>query len=394
MEFGFTREHEEFRARIKTFFKQAITPALLEEVERDGNEWSEKLYMGMINAGLGKIGIPKEYGGEGRGHTEMAIFHEESAKAGLPHGVGSLFDNTALFAAIATIRFGTEEQKKRWLPGIFDGSLRSTQGYTEPGCGSDLANVQCKAEADGDDYILNGQKMFNSGHIATHMLAVTRTNRDVPKHKGISLFLTRIKGVPGVGITPLITMRGWKRNIVTFENVRISKTDMLGEKDQGWYLLMRMMDMERSGINLWAEWATVFDEIVAWVKTQRRDGKPLTQFPTARGALADLRREMIIGWLLCHQIVDLQEKKQDATLRASFARLYNSELAEREANLAIDMAGSQGLVEAAGKLGKKYSPAKGLMSKLYKDSRINQIAGGTSEIQRNIIAQRGLGLPR
>ncbi len=394
MEFGFTKEQDEFRRRVESFFERELTPKLRAEVERNGSGWSPDLYMRMIKGGIGRLLIPPEYGGEHTCPMSMGVLHEVMARAEVPRNVIAIFNSTLHHTSIVIMRSGTEEQKQRWLPELFEGRLRCTQGLTEPGCGSDLASVQMRAVEDGDEYVLTGQKIFNNGRLCTHIILATRTDPNVPKHKGITLFMTRIQDVPGVTITPMVTTSGWERNIVSFDEVRVSKRDMIGGKNEGWYVLMRQMDLERSGININVEWVNAFEQFVSWVKAQTRDGKPLAQHAAVRERLADLRRELFIGWLLCYQIMDLQETKQDATLRASFGKLYNSEIGEHLANLAIDIAGRNGIAEKTGELGAKYSPHKGLLSRLYKDSRIHQIAGGTSEIQRNIIAQRGLGLPR
>jgi alkylation response protein AidB-like acyl-CoA dehydrogenase len=268
-------------------------------------------------------------------------------------------------------------------------------GLTEPGCGSDLAAVDLRAVQDGDDFILNGQKIFNSGHLATHLITVSRTDTSAPKHKGISLLLADLRA-EGVEIYPVITLRGWKRTTVVFEDVRVPKTALLGQLDRGWYDLMSVMDMERSGMSSVAEREVAFDKILQYVKEAKRDGKPLAEYPAVRSALADMYREIVVGRLLSQRVIWLQATGQDATSLASFQKLFNSEAAERLTLAAMDIIGPLTLLEwrNAGETNKKWAPLKGLLNTMYKDLRIGQIYGGTSEIQRNIIATRELRLPR
>jgi alkylation response protein AidB-like acyl-CoA dehydrogenase len=157
---------------------------------------------------------------------------------------------------------------------------------------------------------------------------------------------------------------------------------------------MSLMDLERSSIAMPSEMRAALMLLLAYVKEARADGKPLNQLPWVRQLLADMHREITIGWLLCHKLVWMQEQGQDATLLASYAKLYSSEAMERFANSAMEIVGGLSLLEPSGEAGKRWAPLQGLLSRLYKESRVMQVAGGTSEIQRNIIATRGLGLPR
>ncbi len=395
MDFTLTEEQLAWQEEVREFFRSTVSEELLDRVEEDGTEWDQELYQALADKKYTAIGIPEAYGGMGMGFTELAIFNEEGARASLPHGVSSIFGTTCQWVAVAVIRLGTEEQKRHYLPRLISGEYRVALGLTEPGCGSDLAAVDLRAVQDGDDFILNGQKIFNSGHLATHLITVSRTDPSAPKHKGISLLLADLRA-EGVEIYPVITIRGWKRTTVVFEDVRVPKTALLGQLNRGWYDLMSVMDMERSGMSSVAEREVSFDKILQYVKEAKRDGKPLAEYPAVRSALADMYREIVVGRLLSQRVIWLQATGQDATSLASFQKLFNSEAAERLTLAAMDIIGPLTLLEwrNAGETNKRWAPLKGLLNTMYKDLRIGQIYGGTSEIQRNIIATRELRLPR
>ncbi|MEE8174376.1 MAG: acyl-CoA dehydrogenase family protein [Dehalococcoidia bacterium] len=395
MDFTLTEEQLAWQEEVREFFRSTVSEELLDRVEEDGTEWDQELYQALADKKYTAIGIPEAYGGMGMGFTELAIFNEEGARASLPHGVSSIFGTTCQWVAVAVIRLGTEEQKRHYLPRLISGEYRVALGLTEPGCGSDLAAVDLRAVQDGDDFILNGQKIFNSGHLATHLITVSRTDPSAPKHKGISLLLADLRA-EGVEIYPVITIRGWKRTTVVFEDVRVPKTALLGQLNRGWYDLMSVMDMERSGMSSVAEREVSFDKILQYVKEAKRDGKPLVEYPAVRSALADMYREIVVGRLLSQRVIWLQATGQDATSLASFQKLFNSEAAERLTLAAMDIIGPLTLLEwrNAGETNKRWAPLKGLLNTMYKDLRIGQIYGGTSEIQRNIIATRELRLPR
>ena len=395
MDFTLTEEQLAWQEEVREFFRSTVSEELLDRVEEDGTEWDQELYQALADKKYTAIGIPEAYGGMGMGFTELAIFNEEGARASLPHGVSSIFGTTCQWVAVAVIRLGTEEQKRHYLPRLISGEYRVALGLTEPGCGSDLAAVDLRAVQDGDDFILNGQKIFNSGHLATHLITVSRTDTSAPKHKGISLLLADLRA-EGVEIYPVITIRGWKRTTVVFDDVRVPKTALLGQLNRGWYDLMSVMDMERSGMSFVAEREVAFDKILQYVKEAKRDGRPLVEYPAVRSALADMYREIVVGRLLSQRVIWLQATGQDATSLASFQKLFNSEAAERLTLAAMDIIGPLTLLEwrNAGETNKRWAPLKGLLNTMYKDLRIGQIYGGTSEIQRNIIATRELRLPR
>ncbi len=342
-------------------------------------EWLKKL----ATRGWVAPAWPKEYGGAGLGVIEQFIFHEECARARAPR---------PNFLAIGLVGptiivHGNDEQKKEHLSGILSGEKYWCQGFSEPGSGSDLASLQTKAIADGDDFIINGQKIWTTAaHRSDRMLLLARTDFDSPKHKGISCFLLDMHA-PGVSVQPLTNMADMHSfNEVFFDNVRVPKSDLLGELNRGWYVAMTTLAFERSGIINTVGLEQLLEEIVEATRPLRRTGDGAM----ARYELADRAIEVKVAQMLSHRVVGIQAKGLMPVLEASLTKLYCSELGQRIARTAIGLAGLYG------QLGPEspYAPLMGRIERMYRIQVGATLAGGTSEVQRNIIAQMGLGLPK
>ena len=348
MNFRFSPEEETWRQEVREFFAREVTDELLERLQREQgctNTHSQELYLKMAQKGWLGLAWPKEFGGQARGYAEQAIFAEECTRGRVPPGTVNVIGNTVHFLGGALIQYGTDEQKRTFLPKIAAGEIRSCQGLTEPNAGSDLASVELRAVEDGDDFILNGTKLFSNAHNANHMFTVTRTDPNVPKHRGITLFLTPLDS-PGIHISALYTVGGRRRNVVTFEDVRVPKTHMLGELNRGWYNLAVTMGLERSQAQGVAEMERRFADLVEFVKRAQRQGKPLGSFPAVRYALARLATELQTAKLLSYKVVWMQGAGLDVGAKeAPLAKLYHSELVERFASTALDILGQYGQLE-------------------------------------------------
>jgi alkylation response protein AidB-like acyl-CoA dehydrogenase len=337
---------------------------------------------------------PKEYGGAGMTVMQQFVFNEEMARARAPRpggiGVG--------FAGPTIITYGTEEQKKEHLPLIVSGDAVWCQGFSEPGSGSDLASLQTRAVRDGDDYVINGQKIWTSGaQFAQRMILLARTDPDAPKHKGISYFLLDMKS-PGVTVRPLVNMANSAAfNEVFFEDVRVPKKDLLGEENRGWYVAATTLDFERSSIGAAIAQQTQVEDLILFVREGAGEG--VTVHPTVKLELAERSIEAETARLLSYRVITLQTKGMVPNHEASAAKLYSSELSQRVAATGMRLVGLYGLLDRDRKAeaeaaANRYAPRRGRLMRAYVNAVSSTIAGGTSEIQRNIIAQRGLGLPR
>jgi len=348
-------------------------------------EWRQKL----ADRGWVAPAWPKEYGGAGLSTMEQFILNEEFAEARAPQlgGMG------VMMAGPTIIVHGTEEQKAEHLPKILKGETQWCQGFSEPGAGSDLASLQTRAVKDGDDFVLNGSKIWTSGaQFANWMFMLARTDPDAPKHRGITYFLLDFKS-PGITVQPLVQMGGGAGfNQVFFDNVRVPSKNVVGEVNRGWYVGTTTLDFERSGIGSAVGIRQNVERMIQWAKENVGEGHSmLGRNPLVRLELADRLVEANVAKMLSYRVVHMQNVGMVPNHEASMAKLFSSELGQRIARAGIKMLGLYGLAWDAQS---PHSPNHGQYSRGYVQSVSGTIAGGTSEIQRNVIAQRGLGLPR
>jgi alkylation response protein AidB-like acyl-CoA dehydrogenase len=331
---------------------------------------------------------PQDYGGLGLSVIEQLIFNEEMADANAPIGYSSIGVG---WAGPTIIVYGTDDQKKRFLPAITSGEVMWCQGFSEPNAGSDLANLATRAVRDGDDYVVNGQKIWTSGaHYADWMILIARTDPDAPKHKGISYFLVDMK-TPGISTQPLIDMmdnHGF--NEVYFDNVRVPRENLLGEENRGWYMATTTLDFERSSIGGAVEAKRMVEDLAAYCVDTRSNGHRLIDELRVRTRLADAGIEAELGRLLSYRVATLQARGQVPNYEASIAKLFNTDMKLRMARAGLEIMGLYGQLDHKS----KYTPLKGRFERQYLWQTGLAVGGGTTEIQKNIIAMRGLGLPR
>jgi alkylation response protein AidB-like acyl-CoA dehydrogenase len=285
---------------------------------------------------------------------------------------------------------GTEEQKQRFLPPILSGEQSWCQGFSEPEAGSDLANLQTRAVRDGDDFVINGQKIWTSMAQHAHWMNIlARTDPDAPKHKGISYFLVDMKS-PGISVRPLVNMVGAADfNEVFFENVRVPKENLLGEENRGWYLATTTLDFERSNIASTTNLVLMVSDLVDWVRAHASAPEcTIGHRASLRYELADRTVEAQIARLMSYRVISMQNAGLIPNKESSVAKLYSSELEQRVAQTAMRALGSYGLLLNG------EAPLRGSIARMYLYAVALTIGGGTSEIQRNIVAMRGLGMPR
>ncbi len=381
MDFAFTSAEESLRQEIRSFLDSV--PAAAGADDEDSPNVS--LERALAANGWLTMAWPKEYGGRGATQMEQLIFKEELFEA------GGGFDFLGVQLAGPTIMVhGSEEQKRQHLPRIARAEIRWCQGFSEPGAGSDLASLQTRAVRDGDDYVINGQKIWTSNaHHADWILLLTRTDPDAPKHRGISMFVVDMK-TPGITIRPLVQITGVHGfNEVYFDDVRVPATNMIGELNRGWYAATTTLDFERSGIerNLVArrDWNRIHGLLKSPATRSTIAGRPTVW----RHQLADLYVAVEAGQWMARRVAYLQGKGLVPNYEASMSKTFNSELGQRVADFGVNALGLPGQLR-----GSQYAPANGLPAFRYLDSRRLTIGQGTSEINRNIIATRGLGLPR
>ena len=390
MEFKFTPEDDAFRQELRAFVQQEL-PADWEGGGRWPEEWdwdfTRDMRQKLAHKGWLTMHWPHEYGGQDASPVRSAIYNEELAYLRAP---GRDIFGVRMLGPTLMIH-GSEEQKQTHLPPIARAEVQWCQGYSEPESGSDLASLNTRAVLDGDDYVINGSKIWTTlAHRADWIMCLARTDTEAPKHRGISFILVDMK-TPGIEVRPVINMAGGHEfNQVIFDDVRVPRRNVVGEENRGWYVAVTLLDFERSGIDYSAIARRLLDETRDYAANTRRNGQPLMQTPWVRHLLADRYIECEVARLMAYNVAYLQGEGQVPNKEASISKVFGSETLQRSANSCLEILGMYG---ALGR-GEKWAPLKGRMQEHWMIAFSHKIAAGTSEVQRNIIAGRGLGMPR
>ena len=396
MDFGFSQQEEKLRHEVREFLGRELPadwPGMgFEEVEEDvesDERWafSQVMAKKLAQKGWLAMGWPREYGGQGRSHIEQTVFSEEMAYHAAP-GV-NVFGVKMLGPTLMV--YGTEKQKKQHLDPIARGDVAWCEGFSEPQAGSDLAGLQTRAVADGDDFVIAGQKVWTTGaHRADWCFMLARTDPQVPKHPGIGFFLVDMKS-RGITVRPLINMMGTHSfNEVFFDNVRVPKENLVGELNRGWYVAAATLDFERSGVEYSAHARRFLEHLVAYVREARPFGQAWAQEELVRNKLADMAVETEVARLLAYRVAWMQGRSLIPNYEASVSKVLGSELTGHVAEVGMEVLGLYGSLREDS----PWAKLRGKLHQLYLASRSRTIAAGTSEVQRIIIAMRGLGLPR
>ena len=393
MDFRFTPQEEAFRQEVHEVIEKECPADLrgggVNIMEEIGNlfAWRAKLAKRNWIAPA----WPKEYGGAGMSIMEQFIYNQETARMRAPPHIfiGGL---GVAVVGPTIIHYGTEEQKKEFIPKILSGEHMWCQGFSEPEAGSDLASLKTRAVRDGDDYVINGQKIWTTvAHVSHYMLMLARTDPEAPKHKGISYFLVPMK-TPGITVRPLLNLPGVREfNEVFLEDARIPASCRLGEENQGWYMAATTLDIERSNIGSAVGQQQSVEDLARFAREDKGNGVVrLGWDPGLRYELAERYIETEAAMMLSSRVVTLQAKGLIPNYEASAVKLYSMEMSQRIANTGLRLLGLYGQLAR----GSKWAPLKGRLEYQYLRSIGSTIEGGTSEIQRNIMATRGLDLPR
>ena len=387
MDFGWEQEYRDFREEVRTLIRAHQTP----ELQREQSEVREGRPGPLMQAfrteldGLGWLRMcwPEEYGGQGRSPWYQFILIEELEYWGMPYNMLSVSS-----VAPAIMAFGSEDQKKKYLPGVWNGTVSFAIGYTEPNAGTDLASLETRAIRDGDDWVINGQKIFTSqAEVSTHIWLAARTDPDAPKHRGISMFIVPTD-TPGITITPMWTMSGMRTNQTFYDNVRVPSDALIGEENRGWYTLTHALDHERVALAPTSGLGRNFDSLIEHLRERRPE---LLKDRAVRLRLAEMKLDLHTQRALAAKNGSIIAHGGTPTMEASMAKVWSSELRYRMHSLAMDLLGRYGGLTRESS---EVAPMGGRLESSYRMSPILRFGGGTNEIQRSIIAQRGLGLPR
>jgi alkylation response protein AidB-like acyl-CoA dehydrogenase len=350
--------------------------------------WDVEFSRRMGRDGWIGLGWPKQFGGAGRSASEQIAFATEMANADAPclaHGTGESIVAPALFS------HGTKEQQSEWLPAIRRGERTFALGYSEPEAGSDLAAVRTRAVREADEWIVNGQKLWSTGaDKADYALVAVRTEPGAKKHAGISVLIVDLLS-PGVTIRPSMALYGKTFSAQFYDNVRVPAANLIGRVNAGWHVITDALAAERVmiGAQRMARIERAFDQLTEYVKTALLGGKPLRHDPVVRDRIGALAADIAVARQFQIRSTRLVEEGRVPIHEAAMGKVFASELQERLGQAALDILGSGGLLSQDCE-----SAPLGDMEQLLRHAIMGMIGGGTNEIQRNIIAQRGLDLPR
>jgi alkylation response protein AidB-like acyl-CoA dehydrogenase len=383
MDFSYPPEAESFRAELRAWLEANLPDDLrhinASEAPADRFERLREWNRVLADAGYAAIAWPPEYGGGGAGVMEQLVHAEEMARVGAPGPVNVIGVSNI---APAIMQWGSEKQKERFLRPMLRGDEIWCQGMSEPDAGSDLASLSTKAVADGDDFVVNGQKVWNTlGHLAGWCELFVRTDPDAPKHKGISCLLVDMS-LPGVEVRPLVTITGGEEfNEIFFTDVRVPRSALLGPMNDGWRVAMTTLTYERAGVaRLYLGVRQKVERLLDAAKRTPRNGGTAADDPVIRERLARVYLEAEYLKLLAYRAMSADLHGRDASPASSLIKLVWSDVESHIAEVAGDVLGP---AANRGEWGRNRLSVRSL-----------SIAGGTTQINKNVVAQRVLGLPR
>jgi len=388
VDFALDADQRRWLQEVRAFLREHVTPALVAELaehdleKRDGELAAFRRKIG--EKGWFGLNWPTEYGGLGLGPIHQHLLVSEFERWGVPGP-----DLTVTSVAPMIMRHGTEQNKAEFLPPIARGEMVCAVGYSEPDAGTDLASLRTRAVLDGDEWVINGSKIWNSGaQRCTHEWLCVRTNPDVPKHKGISVIIVPIDA-PGVSIRPLEAWSGYRTNETFFDDVRVPATNLIGEVDRGWRYITGALDLERGALTNAGDLRRAVDDLWALAREPRRDGAVPATDPGVRRRLAELDADVEVATLMGFEAASLLADGTIPSVEVSTEKVFTSELRQRIAETALDLLGPDGLLghnTAA-------APLHGAFERLYRAAPLLRFGAGTNEVLRDVIAQRGHRMP-
>ena len=395
MDFTFTDEEKAFREEVREWLKKEIPPRW---IELDAGLWEETEESWALSCEfqhkLGQKGwlapaYPREYGGLEMSHIKRLILSEELNYSRAPISIE--VEISTNWVGQALLLFGTAEQKRKYVTEVAKGEAVFCLGYSEPNAGSDLASLQTRAVDDGDSWVINGQKIWCSyAHYADYCWLGARTDPEAPKHKGISMFVLDMK-TPGITVRPLINiLNRHSFNEVFFDDVRIPKDSLVGEMNNGWYQLIMALDFERSLVGTAAANQSLIDELVQYMHEAKREGKPFADDPLIKDELAGIAVENEVLRMMCYRIAWMYSNNIHPSYESSMSLLFCSESLRHLADVGMRILGPYGQLDRDS----KWAVLNARIMRAYLAALSIGVGGGSNEIQRNIVAMRGLGLPR
>lgn len=379
----YTPEQRELSRELRAYFAALLTPELREALggtNEDRPAYREVVRQIGQDSWLG-LGWPKEFGGQGRGVLDQYIMFDEVNRAQAPFPFVTISN-----IGPALMRFGTDEQKATYLPGMLTGDVNFAIGYSEPGAGTDLASLQCRARLEGDEWVINGSKVYTSGASqADYIWLAVRTDPEAPKHKGITILIVPTSS-PGFSCTPIETSGITHTNASYYNDVRVPKDAVVGEVDGGWKLITSQLGHERVGIAaMGGRTEKLWDDTAAWSRGTGAAEHPWVQQDLAR-SYAQVQAMRLLNW----KLTVVGEGEDPSPSAASVAKVFGTESHDQICRTLVSAVGPL----ATRRLGASDAALDGRLEGYWRGSYINTFGGGTNEVLRDMIAVSGLGLPR
>jgi alkylation response protein AidB-like acyl-CoA dehydrogenase len=382
-------EQQQLRAELRAYYADLLTDEVragLVEGGEGGEAWEHCIRQVGRDGWLG-IGWPTEFGGQGRPATDQFIYFDETRRAGAPFP----------FVTVTTVgptlmRYGTEQQKSFFLPKILAGELTFAIGYTEPEAGTDLAALRTRAVRDGDEYVINGAKVFTSGGDQRgYVWLAVRTDPDVPKHKGISILCVPTTS-PGFSWSIINTVGGLTTTATFYEDVRVPVANRVGDENQGWQMITTQLNHERVGLAAWSGLSiSIYEDVVAWAARQTTDdGRTLIEQPWVQMDLAKCHAELEAMWLLNWRMAVHVANDELTGAESSSIKVFGTERTIEVYRLLLGIVGAAGYLQP----GSPGALLRGRLEASGRQAQINTFGGGVNEVQREIVATAGLGMKR
>ena len=388
MDFELDAGQRAWLTEVREFLEENVTAELRAELAQHDLEFPDgevaRFRRKIGEKGWFGLNWPRDYGGLGLGAVHQHLLMSEFEYWGVPGP-----DLTVTSVAPMIMRHGTERNKTEWLPLIANGEMMCAVGYSEPEAGTDLANLRTRATLDGQEWVINGTKIWNSGaQRATHEWLCVRTDPNGVRHRGISVIIVPIDS-PGIEIRPLYAWSGYRTNEVHFRDVRVPVTNLIGEVNMGWTYITGALDLERGALTNAGDLRRALDDLVALAARPVRDGSVPAEDPVFRRRLAQAEADVEVARLMGYEAASMLDCGRIPTVEVSVEKIFTSELRQRIADLAIDLLGPDGLIAHRS----PDAPLGGFFERLYRVSPLMRFGGGTNEVLRDVIAQRGHGMP-
>lgn len=387
MDFEFTSKQLAWRDEVRAFLSQHFRLPQVRDPDLDLRTSPElrSFHRLMIERGWYGVTLPVEFGGLGRPAIDRLILVEEFERVGAPH-----LDLTITSVAPIIARYGTAPNQAAWLPPIMRGEVVMALGYSEPDAGSDLASLRTTAVLEDGQWVINGQKIWNSrAHLATHEWMAVRTDPEAPKHRGISVIIVPMDA-PGITIQPLYTWGYDRTNLTYFDHVRVPEANLFGEQNRGWTYISGALDYERVAMGSVGSLLRLFDLLVEHCYSVGEDGRRAADRPFVQGQLTDLEINLTVARLFGYRTASLIDAGVPLSSEASIQKVFVSELRTKLSEIALEIIGS----EARLLRDDPDAPLGGLAVELYRTAPLFRFGGGTNEVMRDLIARRGFGMPR